>query len=124
MALFVDIVSFYVSNAFNKGLNRSYGGALDIMGETIWIEGNPVKVIIDPIGLTSNVGPGGRNVDGKTIIFIKRIDVTERSIKKGDKVSVQHGSDIVKLRINSIEDDRTDLLELVCGSVSSGAIPR
>jgi hypothetical protein len=124
VALFVDIVSFYVSNVFNKGLNRSYGGALDIMGETVWVEGNPIKVIIDPIGMTSNIGPGGKNRDAKTVIFMKREDVMSRSIEKGDKVSVQHGTEVIKLRINSIEDDRTDLLELVCGSVSTGAIPR
>jgi hypothetical protein len=94
------------------------------MGETVWVEGNPIKVIIDPIGMTTNVGLGGKNRDAKTIIFMKREDVMSRSIEKGDKVSVQHGTEIIKLRINSIEDDRTDLLELVCGSVSTGAIPR
>ena len=122
--LFVDRPLFYVS-IFSEGLNLSYGPAMDQMGETVWLNGGePIKVILDPVSKTTERVSGGRKTDATAVIYMRRFDFSNNSVSKGDKISVQHGPDLVKMRIGSIEDDGTDLVELVCGPPLKGVVPR
>lgn len=109
---------------FNDGMNLASIPAMDQMGEVIYLKGIPIKVIIDPVDKSDSRIPGGKKGDAEASIFMRREDFHLYNVSKGDKITINHESGSVKIRINSIQDDGTDLLVLNCGAVLTGSIPR
>jgi hypothetical protein len=124
---------------FTQGMNLASQPAMDQMAETIWLHGSvPLQGIFDPVEQSTSRTPGGQKLTAETVIYISRFDVSHNNIKKGDKITLQHeggrdGTDLIKVRIQGIHDDGTNLISLSCGALAgrgynaavlAGAIPR
>jgi hypothetical protein len=110
---------------FTEGMSLSTQPAMDQMGQTLWYRGSiPLKGIFDPVGRSTSQITGGRSSDVEFTLYLTRVDISTHGIKKGDKFSVSHGSDTVKVRVHKVNDDGTDLLSLECGPTTQATIPR
>ena len=110
---------------FTQRMNLATQPAMYQMAERVWLNGEiPLLAIFDPVDESTSRTPGGKKSDINTSIFVKRNDVIQHGIKKGDKISIQHGEGgLVRTRVQVVNDDGTDLVTLTCGSLSTGVAP-
>jgi len=105
---------------FNEGMNLSYSSAMDQMSEVVTLNGgHDVSVICDPVEFSSRRVPGGKMTESDAIIYILKTDYDNYNIKKGDKIT----KDSIPLRVESIDNDGTDLIALHCGPPLKATIP-
>ena len=109
---------------FTDGLNLSIEPAMDQMAETVWINGsNPVLAIPDPVEKSTSRTIAGKMTEIASVVYMRRQDVDNFNVKKGDRISFSHLGGVVAGRVVAVEDDGTQMITLTCGPVLKGVVP-
>lgn len=93
-----------------------------MMGEQMWVDGAPFKAIYDPLEVGKVRKGGGMDTDGATTVFIERHIIMSLKINDGSILSFSHQGGQVRLRVESIEDDGSNILEVRVGPRLKGSL--